>query len=94
MHEVESKQSLVDNRGSLGIAEPTLILSSKLIQEISTPYQFSDDIVVFSVVHQLEDSCNVWVVNLLKYLKLVAIESSQYLVIYTILFDDLDCTRR
>ena len=81
MHEVESKQRLVDNRGSLGIAEPLLILSSKLIQEISTSYQFSDDVVVFSVVHQLEDSCNVWVVNLLKYLKLVAIESSQYLVI-------------
>lgn len=77
MHEVESKQRLADNRGSLCIVEPPLILSSKLILEISTPDQFRDDVVVFSVVHQLEDSCYVWVVNLLKYLKLVAIESSQ-----------------
>ena len=42
-------------------------------------------------MHQFKDPSNVWVVSLLENLELIPVESFQYLVPQTRLFDNLDC---
>ncbi len=90
MHVVESEAELLDDACHLLLGEVPLFLDR--IEKVSSRDQLHHDVIVAAILHELKDSCDVWVVGLFQNLELVFVELFVYLNIQTFLGDDLDST--
>ena len=89
VHEIKSKQYLLDDACSLRFIECRTFRDYPAHQ-ISASHEFLDDVVVFLVLHQFEYAHNVCVRDRLNDLKLVPVQLPPPLVMETRLRDDFD----